>query len=77
MLEKGSMMFLTQDELIDLTGYQLPARQRKWLKEKGWVHETARNGRVVVLRAYAESRLSEPEKKQEPVMNLVWTKKAA
>jgi len=71
------MMFMTQDELKTLTGYELPARQRKWLDKRGWVYDTARNGRVVVLRSYAESKLSGIEKKPEPVMNLAWAKKAA
>ncbi len=42
-------MFMTQNELATLTGYSLPAWQRRWLTKHGWIFDTARNGRVVVL----------------------------
>ena len=70
-------MFMTQDELATLTGYSLPAWQRRWLTKHGWIFDTARNGRVVVLRSYAESRLSGTQVKPEPAMNLAWAKKVA
>lgn len=70
-------MFLTQDDLKILTGYESPARQRKWLDSHGWIYEISRNGRVVVLRSYVESKLSDVAKKPAPVMNLDWMKKSA
>lgn len=55
-------MFLTPDELAELTGYQLHAYQRRWLAAHGWKFETAATGRPVVLRAHAESRMLDPAK---------------
>ena len=50
-------MFLTADEIHDLTGYLRHADQRKWLVARGWVFEEAATGRPVVSRAYAANRL--------------------
>jgi hypothetical protein len=50
-------MFLTDDELQELTGYKLPSAQRRWLRERGWRHEVNRVGRPRVARAYCEARL--------------------
>jgi hypothetical protein len=50
-------VFLTPDELETLTGYTWPAKQRQWLTRHGWLFEIASNGRPVVTRSYAESRL--------------------
>lgn len=54
-------MFLTQDELSELTGYQLPAWQARWLVAHGWRFERSATGRPIVSRAHAESQLSNPE----------------
>jgi hypothetical protein len=70
-------MFLTPEELKTLTGYELAAWQRRWLDSHGWIYERARNGRVSVSRAYAESRLSGTVVKREPAMNIDWMKKRA
>lgn len=50
-------MFLTADQLSELTGYQRHADQRKWLKARGWVFEVAATGRPIVSQAYAQQRL--------------------
>lgn len=70
-------MFLTQEELYALTGYELAAYQRRWLKRNGWKYEISRNGRPVVLRAYAESRLSDKEVDEPVMLNLAAIRKAA
>ena len=50
--------FLTDAELVQLTGYESRAAdRRKWLKKRGWVFEVAANGQPVVARQYAEFRL--------------------
>lgn len=54
-------MFLTDEELFELTGYHRNAERRAWLSRHGWKFETAASGRPVVLRKYAESKLSEQE----------------
>ena len=53
-------MFLTRAELAELTGYRLPAWQVRWLVAHGWRFERSITGRPIVLRAHAESRLSDP-----------------
>jgi hypothetical protein len=53
-------MFLTRAELVELTGYQLHAWQVRWLVAHGWRFERSISGRPIVLRAHAESRLSDP-----------------
>lgn len=70
-------MFLTNSELETLTGYHLPGWQRRWLSKHQWTHEIAANGRVVVSRAYAESRMTGLPVKREPLMNLAAIRKAA
>ena len=50
-------MFLTPDDLVTLTGYTWPAKQRQWLTARGWVFEVAASGRPVVACTYAEQRL--------------------
>lgn len=51
-------MFLSNDEMRDLTGYMRHADQRKWLTARGWLFEVAATGRPIVSKAHAESRLN-------------------
>lgn len=51
-------MFLSAEELQSLTGRKRVTLQREWLTLRGWLHEVNAAGRPVVLRSYAESRLS-------------------
>ncbi|RTL58082.1 MAG: DUF4224 domain-containing protein [Rhodocyclaceae bacterium] len=50
-------IFLTQDELVELTGRKSARHQLEWLDLKGWKHEENAAGRPIVSRAYAEYRL--------------------
>lgn len=50
-------IFLSPDEVKDLTGYTRHADQRRWLRDRGWTFEENANGRPIVLRTYAETRL--------------------
>jgi hypothetical protein len=52
-------LFLSHNEIAQLTGYVRSADQIKWLSRKAWVHEVAANGHPVVLRSYAEARLGQ------------------
>jgi hypothetical protein len=70
-------MFLTPEELKTLTGYELAAWQRRWLDSHGYKYERAANGRPVVLRAYAESRLSGTVQEQGWKPNLEAIRKVA
>lgn len=54
-------MFLTKDDIVNLTGYRRPADQCRWLKSHGWKYEISAVGRPVVLRRHAESRMSDVE----------------
>jgi len=44
-------MFLTRDELTELTGYKKRPGQIRWLAERGYKFEIGRDGRPRVLRA--------------------------
>lgn len=71
-------MFLTHEELKTLTGYELPGWQLRWLKSHHWKHELAANGRPVVSKAYANSRLSDTEAANDDVtINLAAFKRKA
>lgn len=50
-------MFLTAEDLHDLTGYVMPSAQIRWLDRAGWEYVVSGLGRPKVLRAYAEQRL--------------------
>ena len=43
------MMFLTRDELKQLTGYKRPSAIRRWLGQNGYEYEVARDGYPRVL----------------------------
>ena len=60
-------MFLSEDDLKELTGYVQLSAQRAWLIAHGWKFETDRRGKPRVLRAEAEGRmLSKPERRSAP-----------
>lgn len=50
-------LFLTEEELAELTGRSRSDCQRRWLEKNGWIHTVNLNGRPVVSRAYVEKRL--------------------
>lgn len=50
------MMFLTPEEVADLTGYKLPAKQCEQLRRQGIAFYTDRAGRPKVTRAVLEGR---------------------
>ena len=57
-------MFLTEQEIADLTGYKRNADQRRWLTSNGWIFETARTGRPIVSRNYADARTSSAQRRK-------------
>lgn len=61
-------MFLSDEEIQALTGRKRVTLQREWLTLRGWLHEVNAAGRPVVLRAYAEARLS--GNKSRPASNV-------
>lgn len=50
-------MLLTNEELIDLTGYKTGAGQVKWLRERGWRFELNRVGQPRVDREYYRQQM--------------------
>ena len=50
-------LFLTAEELADLTDAAMRSKQIEWLTSHGWIFEVSRLGNPKVLRAYAEARL--------------------
>ena len=50
-------MFLTPDELADLTGLKRPSAQFRWLDRAGWPVEKDRHGRPLLLRSVVMARL--------------------
>lgn len=59
-------MFLSKDEIAELTGYKLPAHQCRWLVARGWVFERNRNNRPIIGRDYARSRLGGAKQAASP-----------
>lgn len=51
-------MFLTKQELHDLTGYALSAWQRRWLDKHGYIYEVSATGAVKVLRSFVERKMN-------------------
>jgi len=59
-------LFLTPAELLDLTGYRRPVRQRDWLIRQGIKCVTAKNGKVVVARIWVTEKLDRPGDRPGP-----------
>ncbi len=52
--EVQGSIFLVPEEIQDLTGYQKPAYQKRWLAKHGYPFDVRGDGRPVVCRAYYE-----------------------
>lgn len=65
-----SAMFLSCNDLEELTGYKTGHYQAQWLKEHGYPHERTISGKPRVLRAFVEKRLGlasvKPKTQTEP-----------
>lgn len=48
-------MFLSDDQVVTLTGYKLPACQSKWLTLRGVRHTRNAAGRVILLQSSVEA----------------------
>jgi hypothetical protein len=55
-------MFLTQQELHQLTDYKRPSDQIRWLTEHGYRFDVGASGRPKVLRSVIENRLESTKK---------------
>lgn len=59
-------MFLTEDELVTLTGYKSPGKQAEWLAERGLRHTRNGAGKVVLLRSMVEAMYGSPTAAKAP-----------
>lgn len=66
-------MFLTGEELRELTGYTYHCRQIEWLRRHNWKFEVTAQRRPKVARSYFDLRLggSSPRQAVEPVSPVV------
>lgn len=51
------MLFLTIEELYELTGFKLASAQCRWLNDHDYPFDTCRSGKPKVLRSYLVNRL--------------------
>ncbi|MCQ4295363.1 DUF4224 domain-containing protein [Pseudomonas stutzeri] len=64
-------MFLTSEELEQLTGYQKVSAQARWLTREHLPFVRGGDGKLKVLRQVIEQRLGlKPQPKREPQMRL-------
>ena len=71
-------MFLTPEQLAELTGYASARSQIEWLAAHRWRFEIARNGRPVVHVKHVEEMMTNAGKSRpEPKMNLDAIRRAA
>jgi Domain of unknown function (DUF4224) len=52
-----SSLFLSKDELADLSGFARPTLQIRWLTENGWRYSVDANGKPRVAREHFAHRL--------------------
>ena len=50
-------LFLSREEIAELTGFRHPTKQTNWLQRKGWRFEINANRAPIVARKYAEKML--------------------
>lgn len=65
-------MFLTNEELEDLTDRKNPRYQSRWLAEHGYAFEVSAAGKPKVLRAEVEARLLSGGKQQKKPQQPNW-----
>lgn len=50
--------FLDEEEVVRITGYQMPSKQIAWLANNGWQYTLTRARRPIVGRVYARLKLA-------------------
>lgn len=63
-------MFLTDADLLVMTGYKSRHHQRRWLAEHGYRHDLNRAGRPIVLVDEVVRKLTSPEARPSKKLNL-------
>jgi hypothetical protein len=62
----ATALFLTDEELLSLTGYRIARYQVAWLTNRGWKFETNAAGAPRVARAYFERKMVGEASTAEP-----------
>jgi hypothetical protein len=57
-------MFLSPQDIEDLTGYKRPSAQIRWLASRGYKVDVNGKGQPVVLKALVESKLGTAERRR-------------
>lgn len=57
---------LTEQEVVNLTGLTIRARQIKWLQDRGWTYVLSAGGRPIVGREYLRYKLGGIRPTAEP-----------
>ena len=63
-------MFLTNQEISELTGLRRPSAQIRWFKKRGWPFEISALGEPKVLRDVVIARLGGSQQNEEPKLRL-------
>ncbi|WP_075322569.1 DUF4224 domain-containing protein [Acidithiobacillus albertensis] len=63
-------MFLTKEQLQELTGYQNRPHQIRWLKDHAYPFEIAADGRPRVLTAAVLAKLGAPAQQSRPQVRI-------
>ena len=64
------MLFLSQEELTELTGRKRKASQIRWLQEHGYLYEVDANGKPKVLTAHVLRKLGGEVECKKPTPKL-------
>lgn len=59
-------LFVSEDDLILLTGYKLPKKQVEWLQNNGYIFEVNKEGKPNVLQQHLIAKMSEKPKPKSP-----------
>jgi len=65
-------MFLTTEELCELTGLARPNAQARWLQDRGFIYQVRADGRLIVSRRHVEQRLGGETDSRSPNMEPNW-----
>ena len=49
-------MFLTHEQLVEMTGFKIHSKQAEWLKSNGYTFDFRRDGRPNILVSHVEER---------------------
>ncbi len=64
---------LNEEEVIAITGYQMPTKQIAWLAKNGWQYSLNRARRPIVGRVYARLKLAGVKPTATNAVAEVWT----